>query len=277
MSRRKAMHRTQSSARSSFKSNFNPNSLGVVGAWFDVSQATDAGSGLAFTLPNLLSSNHATTTTDARKPTVSAASNGVPILVCSASCLQVPLHDAINGATKWGIHFHVRFTSAAGNPVPFSIDSAGSGGASTRKLIAQRFSGDLGYAFDTGTTGRSAGPASLWPLNTWVACGFELNLGLESSPGTPAAEADRMVWTINGLPVTSSFAAIGGGNPAPVTMQVPTGSMNLFAQAAATGANGLVGEIGRHIFVFSNSMSGVTSGLLTPAARLALSNFDRPA
>jgi hypothetical protein len=265
------------SARSSFKSGFNPQSLGVVGAWFDTAQASNAGAGLAFTLPNLLSSNHATTSTDARKPTIGAASNGVPILVCSASCLQVPLHAAINGATKWGIHLHIRVTSAAGNPVPFSIDSAGSGGASTRKIIVQRFTGDLGYVFDSGTTGRSAGPASLWPLNTWVACGFEVNLGLESSPGVAAPEADRMVWTINGLPVVSTFAAIGGGNPAPLTMQVPTGFMNLFAQGAVAGGNGLVGEIGRHIFVFSNSMSGVTSGLLTPAARLALSNFDRPA
>lgn len=256
---------------------FNPESLGVVGAWFDVAEASNAGAGLAFTLPNQLTANHATTSTDARKPTIGTASNGVPMLTCSASCLQVALHAAINNAVTWWFHFHVRFTSAAGNPVPFSIDSAGSGGASARKLVAQRFAGDLGYCFANNTTGRSVGPASLWPLNTWVACGLEINLGLESSPGVPAADLDRMLWTIDGVPVTSSAAAFGGLAALPLTMPTPTGSMNLFAQAAATGGNGLVAQVGRHIFVGNGAMPGVTRGCLTAAARLSLSSFDRPA
>jgi hypothetical protein len=256
---------------------FDPTSLGVVGAWFDVASATNAGPGLAFTLPNLLSANHATTTTDARKPTISAASNGVPILVCSASCLQVALHAAVNSATTWWIHFHMRLTSATGNPIPFGIDNAGSGGASARKLLAQRFGGDLGYCFANNTTGRSVGPASLWPLNTWVGCGLEINLPLESSPGVPAADTDRMLWTSDGLPVVSAAAAIGGLGALPLVMPTPTGFMNLFAQAAVAGSNGIVGEIGRYILVGNGAMSGVTSGCLTPAARLSLSAFGRPA
>lgn len=270
--------RTRSRARRSFKSTaFDPSQLGVVGAWFDAAEAEDAGSGLAFTLPNQLSANHATTTTDARKPTISTASNGVPILVCNASGLQIPLYAAINGDTKWGIYFHIRMTSAAGNPVPFSIDNAGTGGASARKILAQRFSGDLGYCFANNTTGRSVGPASLWPLSTWVSCGLEIDLALESSPGTPAADTDRMLWTIDGVPVVSAAAAIGGLAALPLVMPTPTGFMNLFSQNTATGSNGLVAEIGRHIIVLSDSMPGRTRGLLTSQARLNLSNFGRPA
>jgi hypothetical protein len=254
---------------------FDPTSLGVVGAWFDVAAASNAGSGLAFTLPNQLTANHATTIIDARKPTISTASNGVPILVCNASCLQVPLHAAINGATQWGFAFHARITSAAGNPVPVSIDSAGSGGASTRKLVMQRFVGDLMNVHDATnptTVARRFGPATLWPLNTWVHCIVEMNLG------TGGAEDTRGVMCADGLPIVSSFSdAVGTPGSLPTAMPVPTGSMNLFAQGHVAGGNSWVGEIGRHLFVFSGAMPGVTSGLLTSSARLALSNFDRPA
>lgn len=250
---------------------FDPLTLGIAAAWFDAAEASDAGPGLAFTYPNQLTTDHATTIITARKPVLGTASNGVPILICNgSSCLQVPLYTGINGLRQWGIHFHIRMLSASGNPVPFSIDSAGSGGASARKLIAQRFGGDLGYCFASNTTGRSAGPASLWPLNTWVGCGLEINLDL-------AAEQDRMVWTIDGLPVTSTFAPIGGLGSLPATMPTPTGFMNLFAQGAVAGGNGIVAQIGRHTFVWGAAMAGVTSGLMTPAARLNINALDRPA
>lgn len=259
---------------------FNPRRLGVVSAWFDVAGATNAGAGLAFTLPNSITPNNATTSIDARKPTIGTAANGVPILTCNASALSIPLHAGINGAQRWGIGFHIRLTSDLGNPVPCSIDSAGNSanGASTRKLVAQRFSGDRGVIFQNATESRAFGPATLWPLNTWVYCTMELNLGLESSPGVPAPEADRAVWTIDGLPVVSTFSAGDGALATlPTSMPVPTGNANLLSQNLDTGSNGLVGQIGRHIMYFDSAMAGVTSGLLTPSARASLSNLDRPA
>jgi hypothetical protein len=259
------------SARSSFKSGFNPQSLGVVGAWFDTAQATNAGSGLAFTLPNLLSSNHATTSTDARKPTISAASNGVPILVCATSCLRIPLHTAINGATKWGIAFHARITSAAGNPVPFSIDNL-DGEASARKIMSQRFGGDCATVFNAaGTEGRRGGPAAMWTLNTWGHFICEVNLA------SGGVEADRFLWRKDGIPVVSSFAdAVGTPGDMPLSMPTPTGNMLIGAQRHATAGNPWVGEYGRHIFIFADAMPGARC-LLTDVAALALSNFDRPA
>jgi hypothetical protein len=262
------------SARSSFKSGFNPQSLGVVGAWFDVAQASNAGAGLAFTLPNLLSSNHAATSTDARKPTLSAASNGVPIMVCATSCLRIPLHAAINSATQWWISMHMRITSAAGNPVPFGIDNL-DGEASTRKLFAQRFAGDCLNVHDASsptTLARKYGPATLWPLNTWVHCIWELNLA------TGGAENTRAIVCVDGLPVVPSFTdSVGTPGSIPTSMAQPTGNMLIGAQRHAAAPNPWVGEIGRHILIGSSAMAGATTGCLTPAARLALSNFDRPA
>jgi hypothetical protein len=253
---------------------FDPTSLGVVGAWFDVASASNAGAGLAFTLPNLLSANHATTTTDARKPTIGAASNGVPILTCATSCLRIPLHAAINGATQWWISMHMRITSAAGNPVPFGIDNL-DGEASTRKLFAQRFAGDNLNVHDAAsptTLARKYGPATLWPLNTWVHCIWELNLA------TGGAEATRAVVCVDGLPVVSSFTdSIGTPGSIPTAMAVPTGNMLLGAQRHATAPNPWVGQIGRYILIGNGAMPGVTSGCLTAAARLNLSAFGRPA
>lgn len=251
---------------------FDPTSLGVVGAWFDVASATNAGPGLAFTLPNLLSSNHATTSTDARKPTIGTASNGVPILTCNASCLQVALHAAVNSDTKWGIAFHARITSAAGNPVPFSIDSAGSGGASARKVLSQRSAGENAYVFNAASTEcRGANPGTIWTLNTWGH--FILELNLDSG----GAEIDRCVWRKDGVALVSAFSnVVGAPGSMPTAMATPTGFLNLFAQAAVTGNNGFVGEIGRYILIFNAAMPGARC-LLTDAAALNLSNFGRPA
>lgn len=253
--------------------------LSAAGAWFRVANASDAGSGLAFTLPNELSTNHATTTTDARKPTISTSPNGLPMLVCNASALRVALHAAINSSTKFWFAFHARITSAAGNPVPFSIDSAGGGGASTRKLFAQRFGGDLAHVHSASsptTLARSFGAATIWQLNTWRHYICEINLDLESSPGVLAPEADRALWCVDGVPITSTFAnSVGAPGVLPSAMATPTGFMHLFAQNASTGGNGWVGEIGANIIAGAAAMAGVSRGCLTSAARLTLSGFER--
>jgi hypothetical protein len=273
--RRRRRQRVESRRRDIiYSGGFDPTSIGVIGAWFDVAGASNAGPGLAFTLPNLLSANHATTSIDARKPTIGAASNGVPILICNTSALQVALHAAINGALQWGFSFHARITTLAGNPVPVSIDSAGSAGASTRKCVWQRFVGDNMNVHDAAsptTLARRFGPAEIWPLNTWVHCTCELNLG------TGGAENTRGVMTVNGVPVVSTYVdALGAPGSLPTAMAVPTGFMNLLAQGHVLGTNSWIGEVA-NMMVISGAMSGVTSGLLTPAARINLSNFNRPA
>lgn len=258
-------------ARRSFKSGttFDPSSLGVASAWYDVSGATNAGAGLTFTLPDQIAANNATTTTDARKPTISTAANGVPILICGGDdVLMAALSAANNSATKWWISFHARVTTAAGNPCPFSITNL-AGGASARKLFAQRFSGDNMMVFQDNVTSRRGGVATMWTLNTWVHCIYELNLD------SGGAEAVRHVQRRDGVVQSLTFADNDGtpGNT-PVTMPTPTGLMALFAQQAS-GGNGWVGEIGQHIVMGNAAMAGATC-CLTDTAALALSNFGRP-
>ncbi len=242
---------------------------GAIGAWYRVALATNAGAGLAFTLPDVLSTNHATTSTDARKPTIGSSANGLPILTCSASALQVPLSTPINGATKWGFAAWMRVTTAAGNPCPVAIDSGGGGGASLRKAFIQRDNGDSIRAFDTQTTARRGGPTTMWVLNTWAFCTWEMSLD------TGEAESVRVVASRGGVLQTCNYA---DNNGAPGTfassMQVPTGFMNLFAQNASTGGNGWVGNIGPNIYILRARMAGATEGLLTPAARVALMNME---
>lgn len=253
--------------------------LSAAGAWFRTANAVNAGSGLPFTLPNELSAFHATTSINSVKPTLGTSANGYPILICSADNLVVALHAAINSSTKFWIAFHCRITSAAGNPVPFSIDSAGGGGASNRKLVAQRFVGDRVHVFNAASTlSRAFGSTTtLWPLNVWVHVICELNTNRESSPGVLAPEADRGLWCVDGLPITSTFSN-STGSPGVLTssMPTPTGNLCLLSQAFTTGGNGWVGEIGPNIMIGAQAMSGATRGCLLPATRLALSAFQRP-
>jgi hypothetical protein len=258
-------------------SGLDPALLATIGAFF-LPPAVDSGSGLAFTLRNNQTVNHASTIIDARKPTIAAAANGQPIMTCNTSCIQIPLHTEINSVDAWWISFFIRLTSAAGNPVPFSIDSSGSGGASARKLLAIRAGGDLLQVFNSaGTAARNANPGTIWTLNTWVHCLFELALARESSPGVAAPEAERCVIRKDGIAQALTFSnGVGTPNVLPTSTTAPTGFMNLFAQGATLGGNGVVGEVGQTIIIGKASMPGVTSGCLTDAAAAALSSLNRP-
>jgi hypothetical protein len=94
---------------------------------------------------------------------------------------------------------------------------------------------------------------------------------------TGEAETVRVVASRDGALQTCAYAD-NNGTPGTFasSMQVPTGSMNLFAQNASTGGNGWVGDIGPNIYIFGSRMAGATEGLLTPAARALLTSFEAP-
>jgi hypothetical protein len=255
---------------------FNPISLGVVGAWWDVAEASDAGAGLAFTVPNQLTANHLTTSVDAHKPVLGVAANGVPIMTANVSNLACSLHAAINSPTTWGVAFHAKLTTLAAVTELLTVIPPN---ASASKLLLTLNPGAAGVGYNRCIVFQDAlnsrrfqtDAGVLLPLNTWVHITIELNLA------TGGAESTRGVMCVDGVPVAVLFSdGTGAPGSLPVAMPTPTGSLSFLSRRSSDASNPFKGEIGRHIFIFSGAMPGATSGLLTSAARLSLSNFDRP-
>lgn len=254
---------------------FVPTDSGAVSAWFRVANATNAGAGLAFTLPDVLSANAATTSTDARKPTIAtSAGNGLPILTCDGTrALTIPIHAGINGSAAWGLGIWLRRTTTVGNPAPFTIRAlSGATGAASNKMDCQMtFSGaDSFKVFNNQTQSRGAQPAS-WTINTWVFMLYEFD-------GTGATEDDRLVISRGGVlqnPLT--FQNFDGAPAAMATAAPqPSGGTACLCAQQTSGSNGWVGDIGPNIYILGSKMAGATQGLLTTAARLALTGFEAP-
>lgn len=265
-------------SRSSFK-NRNPvvSTAGAVVSWLRVAQGTVTGSGYS-SIPDLLDpSSPAVQSTDARRPTVATSANGLPILALASQGMSLPLTSVRNSTTQWGFGTWVKQNGTGSTThVLVSIDSAGGAGASARKLLAQPATAGLTnlniFIFNsTSTAARRAQITGVLTLNTWKFVTFEQNLG------TGGNETTRSVITVNGVVQTLSFAdALGTPGSMPTSMPSPTGNIGLFCQNLSTGSNGFGGNIGPNVFIFGSAMDGATEGLLTPAARLSLMNFEAP-
>ena len=64
----------------------------------------------------------------------------------------------------------------------------------------------------------------------------------------------------------------------PTTLQGQPGGSNivLLARRESASSSPVTGDVGPNIYILGSAMPGVTSGLLAPAARVALANFERP-
>ncbi len=248
---------------------------GALSAWLRVALGTITGSGYS-SIPDMLDgSNPAVQATDARRPVAATSANGLPILACATSLLQLPLTAARNGTTQWGFAAWIKQTGGS-FPVHASIDSAGAGGASARKLFCLQAAAssptNLGVtAFNaTSTAARKGVINGVLTASTWKFVSVELNLG------TGGAEALRAVITLNAAVQSLTFSDdTGTPGSVPTSMPAPTGNVNLFAQNTSA-LNPFVGNMGPNIYLFGSAMPGATEGLLTPAARTALMNFEAP-
>jgi hypothetical protein len=192
------------------------------------------------------------------------------------SNLSVPLHAAINSTTTWGVAFHAKLTTLAAVTELLTVIPPN---ASASKLLLTLNPGAPGVGYNRFIVFQDAlnsrrfqtDAGVLLPLNTWVHITIELNLA------TGGAESTRGVMCVDGVPVAVLFAdGTGAPGSLPVAMPDPTGSLSFLSRRSSDASNPFKGEIGRHIFIFSSAMAGATSGLLTSAARAALSSFDRP-
>lgn len=182
-----------------------------------------------------------------------------------------PLIAANNGTAKFGVYMWIKRAGAGASQFPWAVD-IGTGGASARKTFHQK-SGSNGvfrvYSAPSSATARAGTVTNAFSsTGVWDLYGLELNL---DSGGT---EAQRAVYTIDGVVQTVSFAdALGTPGSVPVLMPTVTGNMVLFSQG---NSNFFDGTFGRNILVLGAAMSGATEGLLTQSARNDLVTFEPP-
>jgi hypothetical protein len=251
---------------------FDPTTVSAVSAWLRLAGGTITGSGYS-SVPDMLSVNPATQSSDAIRPVNGTSANGLPIVTCDGTtALSWPLNAGNNGTTQWGFAAWVKTTTAAGVRELFNIDSVGSGASSRKLQQVSSGTSDMIDVFDVpGTSARRASMTSLFTLNTLVFVTFELDLN------SGAAEASRCVITRNAAVQTLSFSdANGTPGSVPVAMGAPTGNAAIYSRFVNGASTSWIGDVGPNIFILGSKMPGATEGLLTTAARTALMNFEAP-
>lgn len=255
-----------------FPASFDPVVVtgGAVSAWFSLSHPSTVitGSGYSSVADVLDPSNPATQGTDADRPANQLSNNGLPIMSFASSYLTTPLTSARNGATHWGCAGWVRYTGS-GNQGFVTIFNI-SGGASASKvaplIVGTTFECHL-LIYVSGNNGRRAtSPSASAAASTWLFLTYEYD-------ANGATEADRNVISIGGVAQTLGFTDAGSGGTTGALV-VPTG--NMIIGGVGTTSNPLTGLIGPNLYLFGSKMAGATAGLLTPAARTALMNYQQP-
>lgn len=263
-----------SRANRNTRARFNPHSVSAISAWLRVPLATVTGSGIS-SLPDVLSSNPAVQATDTRRPALATSANGYSLADFDGTNMLVwPLVAANNQlvTTGFGLHLIPGDLTSFGDIVDIW---SGAGGASGQNFLIQRNAAQLWWYVSLGGTNdanvRVAKTADVLAANTPVHLSFEYN-------GGAATEADRCVICVDGAPQSLTFAQHSPTAAAmPASLQNRTGNILIGARTNADSpVAGIVARIGPNIVWYSGAMPGVTSGLLTPAARVALSNFERP-
>lgn len=236
---------------------------GALTAWL-----RNSSTGTITSVPDVRNTNPAT----ANGGTITA--NADFSMSSSTGELLWPLVTAQNNGNvaknQFGIYLWLKRLGAGASQFPWAID-IGTGGASQRTLFAQKSGTNQIFRVynSAGTAARNASLTNVFATTgTWNLYGWEFDLG---SGGT---EAQRAVFTINGVVQTLSFTdAVGTPGAMPTSFPSVTGNMTLMSQG---GTNYWDGIVGRNIFVFGAGMTGRTEGLLTQAARDALVLYEVP-
>jgi len=235
-----------------------------VSAWLRFASGTVTGHGFS-SVPDVLNSNPAVQTVDAARPARVLSANGLPLgdFDGTSGRLQWPLNAAgtgNNGTSATGFMFWLVPDNVTGDQRLITIWIGGSQTDSTRKLIFEKTGAALRLFIRDGAVNPEALTGAVLAIGVPVCVGFEFNGAL----GTSAA---KVVITVNGVAVASTNGAM------PTTLTVCAGDLTIGAYGSSLLFDG---RMGPNILVLGSAMAGVTSGLLTPAARLALANFEAP-
>ncbi len=244
---------------------FSPSSLSAVSAWLRVANATSGVNGIS-SVPDVLNTNPAVQSVDARKPVIENSVNGLP-------CMRFATNDVLS----WPITAQSSAPSYAGWGMWVKCDAGtilqsairvrtGTGAASANKISVALFAGRLwqsAYYIPSPTNGTRTDTIAAdtgWHFVT-----------VEFDPDGLTSDTQRTLTVDNVLTGTVSGATVGTLT-AGVTGNILIG--NNVNDVASTGA--LNGLIGPNIYAFGAKMPGATQGLLTTAARTALMNFEAP-
>lgn len=240
---------------------------GAVTSWFALTHPSSVitGAGYSNVHDVLNPSSPATQSTDARRPPGST-SNGLPILSTSTGFLTCPVIAARTNVTTWGFWAWLNQATTADNLQSFHTTSA-SGTDVNRHFIFFLTSGTaLRFrVFATDANSRDNTVSGL-TASQWNFITVEFN-------GNRSADA-RSIITVNGAVPSQTYGTGTGITEIPATLRAVTGN------GAIVGLGGggpfFVGSWGPHFGFFGGAMNGSTEGLLTPAARLKLMNYQPP-
>lgn len=236
---------------------------GAVSSWFSLTHPSSVitGAGYSNVHDVLNPSSPMTQSTDALRPPGST-SNGLPIISTVADVLDMPLIAARVNTTRWGFWAWIRRGVSANN-----FHSTGASSGSSQNRFYMEIAGGntmICRAFEGGGAQRTA-QAAIGAISTWQFFTVEYNAS--------ATGDARLVQTLGGSVVTTTFG--GAASEIPSSLVAATGSGSFLAFTLA-GAFPFIGDVGPHFGFMNSAMNGATEGLLTPAARLKLMNYQPP-
>lgn len=238
---------------------------GAVSSWFSLEhpRSVITGSGYSSVHDVLNPSSPATQSTDARRPPAAVAGNGLRIITVSAHALVIPVTAARYGTAKWGFWgWFKRGTDA------FHVCSADvTPGSNVARHHVRFFAANFRFsAFNSDSSQqRDCDLPVPGTLDLWRFFTIEYNSDF-------AGDA-ALCMTVSGAPVVPTFSGALGAIPS--SLRAITGDTS-FAAFSSAGDSPFVGSVGPNWGFFDRAMPGVTTGLLTPSARLALMNYQRP-
>ncbi len=250
---------------------FDPRDLGgVVTAWLRVANSTVTGAGIS-SLPDVLNTNPAVQGTDANRPALGASANGLPLITgATGKVLFWPLAASNNGTSQWGIAMHMRSPLSAAARAFYGV--RGANGADVDRIfcrIGTDESVNASIFIDASNQRQGATAASQIGDNTWHHVTIEFD-------GTAVAESAKLTITIDAAVKALTFSNPQGAGALPATLTAATGNGLIISLNTGGSSGPFLGDIGPNILVFGSKMAGATEGLLTAAARTALSGFERP-
>jgi len=246
---------------------FVPTDISAVSAWLSVADATHDSNGVS-SLPDLMNSNPAVQSVDARKPVIELSANALPCMrFATNDVLRWPVTPANTTQQTWGIAFWFKPNTLTGVQMLFAA-FPNTGGTNVNRLrLYVQSNGLTCEIIASGNNGRFLSAASSISTD-WQHVTFEYD-------ASGATEALKATVTINGIVKTVTFGNQGAG-AAIGNLVTVTGNLLFGDHIDGTASFPFNGLIGPNIYAFSSKMAGATQGLLTAAARTSLMAYHNP-